>query len=162
MTATTQERTIVHFNNGSVTGHWLPSLIRAAFRGRHAPAHVARATGSSERAADYYIAGQRDMAATKLLKLMVASPDFEQQVLAKVRAEREATGAVTQDRRSAGNRVDEAACRAVGRVVAGGRPLATDAAAGEAAGRRTGATLDGGRAARAGRAADAVGRGRGR
>ena len=158
MTATRQRRTIVQPSNGFVIRHWLPGLIRTVFTGRHAPAHVARITGSSSRAADYYLAGERDMAATKLLRLMVANPDFEQQVLDLVRAEREQTSAINQSACRQGNRVDAVECRAVPGVVAGGRRFSAVAPTGQAVGTAADAVVDGAGAARAGRAAAGVGR----
>ena len=156
MTATRQRRTIVQPSNGFVIRHWLPGLIRTVFTGRHAPAHVARITGSSSRAADYYIAGERDMAATKLLKLMAASSDFEQQVLAQVRAEREKTIAINQSACRQGNRVDADERRVDRGMVARRQHLPAVAPTGQAAGTAAAAVVDGAGAARAGRAAAGV------
>lgn len=136
MTATTDARTIVRFDNGRGLADWLPGVIRAVFCGRHGRAALAEATGTSERAADYYRSGQRDMRALSLIHAMAANEELERRVLDMIHAEREVMLA------SKGNQA-AAVMGAAGVALAGGAGVAVagpaahgpDPAAGERCGR---------------------------
>lgn len=88
---------MVHIRGGrSVWADLLPRIVNRVFGGRHGPTHIASAADVSLRHAHNIRTGTKEIGGYKLLDLMVASPELEQQVLAIVRAERERAGGIVQ------------------------------------------------------------------
>ena len=136
----------------------LTTEVCTLFAGRLAAKRMSAAIGCSVRACEDYLARRRALSLDAAVELAARNEHVEAALIARIREAR-ARNEQSQHVNLAARR----GCLApVGGSVHGlGGLVRAPGAPGQGAGDGA-ATLDGGRAARAGRAADAVGRGRGR